>query len=140
MSRIFTPHSSGPEILFAVRSAALFIYATTRAVYSAQDKLDSFYDHTRKVLLKYGRQAEEQKVSPLAIKDAVKGVFDRILAVLAAKDATREGKTWVSLCEVVLRIASMVRCVPRGGSNISLIFSFVFFRPRTCLWSNACPS
>ncbi|ORY92414.1 peptidase family C50-domain-containing protein [Leucosporidium creatinivorum] len=118
---------ASPSTVLHLRSRALLCYATTSTLYSAQEKLDAFYDQTRKVLLLYGRQAEQQKVGETLINEGVKGVFEEVLAVLQAKEAKREGQAWTTLCEVVMHIAKRADDLPMvervsnllGGSSTS---------------------
>lgn len=102
-----------------MRAQSLFIFATTRTLLASQDKLDMFYDQSRKVLLLFGRQAEKLGTGEKSINDGVKSVFDQVLAVLVARDAAREGKAWVALCEVVIHIAKRVRLytISSGGKG-----------------------
>lgn len=99
---------TAPSTLLHLRSRALLCYATTSTLYSAQEKLYAFYDQTRKVLLLYGRQAEQQKVGETLINEGVKGVFEEVLGALEKKEAKREGQAWTTLCEVVMHIAKRV--------------------------------
>jgi hypothetical protein len=103
---------TAPSTLLHLRSRALLCYATTSTLYSAQEKLDAFYDQTRKVLLLYGRQAEQQKVGETLINEGVKSVFEEVLGVLEKKEAKRKGSAWTTLCEVVMHIAKRVSLLP----------------------------
>ncbi|KAL8280628.1 hypothetical protein RQP46_006951 [Phenoliferia psychrophenolica] len=94
-----------PESLLAVRSQALLAFATTRSLVATPEKLDAFLDQTRKVLLLYGRQAEKLSMSLQVVGEAVVRIFDLVLVELKKKDAAREGKAWIALCEVVIHIA-----------------------------------
>lgn len=97
-----------PESLIFLRSRALLSYAYTRPLYSEPTKLEAFYEQTRKVLLLYGRRAEELNAGELVINEQVKKTFKEILEVLEEKEVKKEGAAWVTLCEVVLHIAKRV--------------------------------
>lgn len=87
------------------------LYATTHALSSGQDKLDSFLDQARKVLLLHGRQLELKQASETEINDGTKASFERLHDALQHRGIALSGKAWTGLCEVVLHIAKRVRCV-----------------------------
>lgn len=103
---------TAPEILLMIRSRALLFFATSRPLFAAPEKLDAFYDQTRKVLLLFGRQAEQKKLDETKINEGVKSVFEEVLTVLEARKAQTESKAWHTLCEVVLHIAKRVSLFP----------------------------
>lgn len=94
-----------------LRSRALLFYASTRPLYLDSTKLEAFYEQSRKVLLLYGRRAEELQVGELKINETVKGVFKEIVVVLDGQKVRKEGKAWRTLCEVGLHIAKRVSLI-----------------------------
>lgn len=92
----------------SLRFEALLFYATSRPLYVDEGKLDLFYDQARKVLVIYGRQAERNKLSPTKVNAAVKDVFLPLLQAVEERRGKTQGKYWIELCEVALRVAEKV--------------------------------
>jgi glutamyl-tRNA reductase len=102
-------NASDPAVFLTLRLGALLLYGTTRTLSHAQDKLESYLDQARKILLLFGRQLESQKAGETEINDGVKAAFERIHDGLQQRKIELRGKAWSSLCEVVLHIAKRVR-------------------------------
>ncbi|KAM0787440.1 hypothetical protein ACM66B_003520 [Microbotryomycetes sp. NB124-2] len=94
-----------PQVLLDIRSHALLAFAHTSPLYSAPGKIDSFLEQARKVLLLYGRQAEQRGIGNALVNASVKVVFDKIVGKLDERGANKIGKMWTALCEVVQHIA-----------------------------------
>ncbi|KAK4053371.1 separin protein [Microbotryomycetes sp. JL201] len=97
---------TNPQTLLDIRTHALFAFAHTRALYTAPAKIDSFLEQTRKVLLLYGRQAEQRGIGNALVNASVKVAFEGITRMLDHKGANKTGKMWTALCEVIQHIAS----------------------------------
>jgi hypothetical protein len=112
-----------PHILLSLRTQALLCYASTRSLYLNPSSLDRFFEETRKVLIRYGRHAEQLKYDHSRNNDSIKGAFHSILATLQKKGVRGEGKGWVELCEVVLNAAQRVEycLLPLSGDPLAYV-------------------
>lgn len=70
--------------------------------------MEAFYDQLRKVILLFGRQAEQTELGDVDINARIKFGFETVVHAVQAKGGRMEGKAWLALCEVVLHVAKRV--------------------------------
>ncbi|KAK4048368.1 separin protein [Microbotryomycetes sp. JL221] len=97
-----------PAVLLDVRLHVLLTFGHTRALYVGPEKMASFLEQARKILLLFGRQAEQRGQTDSKINELVKKGFNDIVQLLGEHDVAKTGKMWTSLCEVVQHIAKRV--------------------------------